>query len=41
MMAETQTILGIGAGAVSKSVEGKQLSRVFNVKEPALYIKEV
>jgi len=37
MMAETQTVLGIGAGAVSKFVEGDKISREFNVKNPEIY----
>jgi oxygen-independent coproporphyrinogen-3 oxidase len=39
MMSEVQTILGIGAGAVSKYVEGSKISRVFNEKNPEFYIK--
>ncbi|MCL2456965.1 MAG: coproporphyrinogen dehydrogenase HemZ [Defluviitaleaceae bacterium] len=37
MMAEVQTILGIGAGAVSKFVSGNKISREFNVKNPEIY----
>jgi oxygen-independent coproporphyrinogen-3 oxidase len=40
MMAETQTILGIGAGAVSKYVEGTKISRVFNPKNPEIYVQK-
>jgi len=39
MMAETQTVLGIGAGAVSKFVEGDKISREFNVKHPEIYVE--
>ena len=39
MMAETQTILGIGAGAVSKFVEGNKITREFNVKNAEIYIE--
>jgi len=39
MMAETQTILGIGAGAVSKFVEGTKITREFNVKNAGIYIE--
>jgi len=39
MMAETQTVLGIGAGAVSKFVEGGKISREFNVKNPEIYVQ--
>ena len=38
MMAEVQTISGIGAGAVSKYVSGDKIRREFNAKEPAVYI---
>ena len=38
MMAETQTVLGIGAGAVSKFVEGGHIRREFNVKNPEVYV---
>ncbi|MDR1665347.1 MAG: coproporphyrinogen dehydrogenase HemZ, partial [Clostridiales bacterium] len=38
MMAETQTVLGAGAGAVSKYVDGSRITRKFNVKNPELYI---
>ncbi|MCL1844128.1 MAG: coproporphyrinogen dehydrogenase HemZ [Defluviitaleaceae bacterium] len=38
MMAEVQTILGIGAGAVSKYVRGNKITREFNVKNPEIYI---
>jgi len=40
MMAETQTILGIGAGAVSKTVEGTKISRIFNNKDVQVYIEK-
>jgi oxygen-independent coproporphyrinogen-3 oxidase len=39
MMSEVQTILGIGAGAVSKYVSGMKISRVFNEKNPEIYIQ--
>jgi len=39
MMAETQTVLGIGAGAVSKFVEEGKISREFNVKNPEIYVE--
>ncbi|MCL2386666.1 MAG: coproporphyrinogen dehydrogenase HemZ [Defluviitaleaceae bacterium] len=39
MMAEVQTILGIGAGAVSKFVEGTKITREFNAKNPEIYIE--
>jgi len=39
MMAETQTVLGIGAGAVSKFIEGGKISREFNVKHPEIYVE--
>ncbi|MCL2577229.1 MAG: coproporphyrinogen dehydrogenase HemZ [Defluviitaleaceae bacterium] len=38
MMAEVQTILGIGAGAVSKFVVGNKITREFNVKNPEIYL---
>ncbi|MCL1842754.1 MAG: coproporphyrinogen dehydrogenase HemZ [Defluviitaleaceae bacterium] len=38
MMAEVQTILGIGAGAVSKFVNGNKITREFNPKNPEIYI---
>ena len=41
MMAETQTILGIGAGAVSKFIEGDKIRREFNVKNPEIYVERV
>ena len=39
MMAEVQTILGIGAGAVSKFVIGNKITREFNPKNPEIYIE--
>ena len=39
MMAETQTILGIGAGAVSKFVKDCKITREFNVKNAEIYIE--
>jgi coproporphyrinogen III oxidase-like Fe-S oxidoreductase len=41
MMAEVQTILGIGAGAVSKFVIGDKISRKFNAKNPEIYIERI
>jgi len=41
MMAEVQTILGIGAGAVSKFVDvaNNKIHREFNVKNPEIYVE--
>ena len=39
MMSEVQTILGIGAGAVSKYVAGEKITRVFNEKNPGVYME--
>ena len=39
MMAETQTVLGVGAGAVSKFVLGNLIRREFNTKNPEVYIE--
>jgi oxygen-independent coproporphyrinogen-3 oxidase len=41
MMAETQTILGIGAAAVCKRVNGNRIERTFNVKNPQIYIERM
>ncbi|MCL2371816.1 MAG: coproporphyrinogen dehydrogenase HemZ [Defluviitaleaceae bacterium] len=41
MMAETQTVLGMGAGAVSKFVTGDKISREFNHKNPEHYVRTV
>ena len=38
MMSEVQTVLGIGAGAVSKYIEGDKITRVFNEKNPEVYL---
>ena len=38
MMAETQSILGLGAGAVTKIIEGGKITRTFNPKDVELYI---
>jgi len=38
MMSEVQTVLGVGAGAVSKYIEGTKITRKFNVKNPEIYI---
>ncbi|MCL2707706.1 MAG: coproporphyrinogen dehydrogenase HemZ [Defluviitaleaceae bacterium] len=38
MMAETLTIIGAGAGAASKYVEGARIRREYNVKNVGLYI---
>jgi len=39
MMSEVQTVLGVGAGAVSKFIEGTKITRKFNVKNPEIYIE--
>lgn len=39
MMAEVQTIFGIGAGAVSKFVSFGKITREFNEKNPEIYIE--
>jgi oxygen-independent coproporphyrinogen-3 oxidase len=39
MMGELQSILGIGAGAVSKFVTGNKITREFNAKNPEIYIE--
>jgi len=39
MMAETQTILGYGAGAVSKFVQDGKITREFNAKNPVVYVE--
>jgi len=39
MMSEVQTVLGVGAGAVSKYIEGTKITRKFNVKNPEIYIE--
>ena len=39
MMAEVQTVLGFGAGAVSKYVIGNKITRDFNAKNPEIYIE--
>jgi len=39
MMSEVQTVLGVGAGAVSKYVEGNKITREFNPKNPEIYIE--
>jgi len=41
MMSEVQTVLGVGAGAVSKYVEGDKITRKFNVKNPEIYIQRI
>jgi len=38
-MSEVQTVLGIGAGAVSKYIQGTRITRKFNVKNPEIYIQ--
>ena len=38
MMSEVQTIIGAGAGAVTKYVDGDKITREFNVKNPELYV---
>jgi oxygen-independent coproporphyrinogen-3 oxidase len=37
MMSELHTVLGIGAAAVTKYVEGEKINRVFNEKNPDIY----
>ena len=39
MMSEAQTVLGVGAGAVSKYIEGTKITRAFNPKDPEIYIQ--
>ena len=39
MMAEVQTIIGMGAGAVTKQVVGDKITRQFNVKNPEVYLQ--
>jgi len=41
MMAEVQTVLGVGAGAVSKFVTGNKITREFNAKDPGVYIQRL
>jgi len=41
MMSEVQTVLGVGAGAVSKYIEGNRITRKFNVKNPEIYIERL
>jgi len=41
MMSEIQTVLGVGAGAVSKYIEGTKITRNFNPKNLELYIKNM
>ena len=41
MMAEVKTIFGVGAGAVSKFVDGGKITREFNVKNPEIFIKKI
>jgi oxygen-independent coproporphyrinogen-3 oxidase len=41
MMAEVQTILGVGAGAVSKFIYEKKITREFNAKNPEIYIERI
>jgi oxygen-independent coproporphyrinogen-3 oxidase len=41
MMAELQTIIGVGAGAVSKFITGDKITREFNAKNPEIYIQRV
>ena len=38
MMSEVQTVIGVGAGAVSKFVDGCKITREFNVKNPEIYV---
>jgi len=39
MMSEVQTVIGFGAGAVSKFVIGDKITREFNVKNPEVYVE--
>jgi len=39
MMSEIQTVLGVGAGAVSKYLENNLITRIFNPKNPDIYIE--
>jgi len=39
MMSEVQTVLGIGAGAVTKFIDDTKITRKFNVKNPEIYIE--
>ncbi len=39
IMQEVQTIIGVGAGAVSKIVENSKIKRIANVKYPYEYVK--
>jgi oxygen-independent coproporphyrinogen-3 oxidase len=41
MMAETQTVLGVGAGAVCKYVDGSKIEREYNVKNPEIYTERM
>jgi len=41
MMSEVQTVHGVGAGAVSKYVEGSRITRKFNTKNPDIYIERI
>ncbi|MCL2405569.1 MAG: coproporphyrinogen dehydrogenase HemZ [Defluviitaleaceae bacterium] len=41
MMSEVQTVLGVGAGAVSKYIEGTKITRKFNAKNPDVYIQRI
>ena len=41
MMSEVQTVIGAGAGAVSKYVEGSKIIREFNVKNPEIYVRRL
>ena len=41
MMAETQTVIAVGAGAVSKIIEGDLIRREFNPKDVEIYIERM
>jgi oxygen-independent coproporphyrinogen-3 oxidase len=41
MMGDTQGIMGIGAAAVSKTVDGSRIQRGFNPKNPDIYIERM
>ena len=40
MMEEAQTVLGVGAGAVTKLVGGEKIQRIFNPKYPYEYLRQ-
>jgi oxygen-independent coproporphyrinogen-3 oxidase len=40
MMSDTHTVLGAGAGAVTKICAGDKIERIFNLKYPHEYIRQ-